>query len=189
MTTSLGETEPFVGELRAFPYNFCPAGWHVCDGTIFLIEDYGALYYILGNTFGGSLQDKNFAIPDLRGRTIVGGYIDGSVSYPLPGTKGGSEHVTLNIDEIPAHNHNVKVSSGPANSLLTANSVPYFADFNSGVVNSGEVDGYTLSINNHATLNSDSLLSYGGSQPHENRMPYLTINWCIAMTGFILPRD
>jgi microcystin-dependent protein len=168
-------SEPFIGELRLFPYNFAPRGWAFCNGQLIAISQNTALFSLLGTTYGGNGQ-TTFALPDLRGRVPVSaGQGPGLSSYSL-GQTGGTETVTLLQTQMPAHNHQVAVSNGGATASRPAGN--YLAAGGSYTTPS---DGNTLA--------PTAVTPSGGNQPHENTQPYLTLNWCIALEGIFPSRN
>ncbi len=168
-------SDPFVAEIRAFPFNFAPDGWAFCNGQLLGISQNTALFSLLGTTYGGDGK-SNFALPNLQGCVpIHPGQGPGLSLYDL-GDDGGSEYVTLLQSTIPSHNHLVQASqenggtSEPANNMLAAANayVPYDS---------------TLT-----QLAQTAAAPAGGDQPHSNLMPYLTLNFCIALQGEYPPR-
>ena len=159
--------DPYLGEIRIFaPMSISiDAGWHLCDGSWLKISEYDALYTLLGTTFGGD-GVTYFALPDLRGRVPV--HQGGSL---IIGIMEGTETVMLSQRELPAHTHTVNSSkseplASPAGNLWgIASSDPYTAP--PGTV----------------TLNPASIASYGFGYAHENRIPYMVVNFIIALKG------
>lgn len=162
--------DPYLGQILLVPYNFAPAGWHFCDGTLLPISQYNALFALLGTTYGGNGQ-STFALPDLRGRVPVGsGQGTGLQSYTL-GEQGGQETVTLIQSEMPMHTHLVTASVGSGADIPTDNFIG---------------GGAGVSIFDSAanvTMNPMMVSAAGGSQAHENRAPYQALNYIIALTG------
>lgn len=164
--------EPFVGEIRYFAFGFAPRGWIFCNGQVLPIQQNQALFALLGTTFGGN-GTTNFAVPDLRGRLAQGF----NSSFPL-GNVTGQSSVTLSINEMPGHTHRPNCNDAPATSASPAGNVwaresqgfPTYASTPSGLMAAG-ASGVA-----------------GASQPHENRMPFLTLNACIAVVGIFPPR-
>jgi microcystin-dependent protein len=175
--------DPFVAEIRIFPFNFAPKGWAFCDGQVMPISQNTALFSLLGTTYGGDGR-TTFALPDLQGRsTLQPGQGPGLSLHDL-GESAGSETVTLLQSEIPAHTHlaNAKVPGNladPGNATVWGNvgtqrPAPNF---------------YASSASSPATMNVAALQVAGGSVPHNNLMPYLTLNFCIALQGVFPPRS
>jgi microcystin-dependent protein len=171
-------SEPFLGMIIIVPYNFAPRGWAFCAGQLLAISQNTALFSLLGTTFGGNGQ-TNFALPDLRSRVPVGaGQSPGNSNYQL-GEVGGVETVTLNTLEIPPHTHPVGASSNDPNSNRAVNA----ALASSNIYDGAGPDGRTV-------MNPNMIPPSGGSgQPHENRPPYLGLNYCIAMEGIYPSRN
>ncbi|MCP9763286.1 phage tail protein [Lacihabitans soyangensis] len=164
--------QPYVGEIRMFAGNFAPAGWAFCDGSLLPISEYETLFQLIGTTYGGDGQ-QTYAVPDMRGRLPVHmGQGPGIGSNYIIGQTGGSESVTLTNNQIPAHNHLMLVSGTAAsasspqgNSLANATANLYLRDTPSD------------------TMNAASINNTGGSQPHENMMPYLCVSFIISLFG------
>jgi microcystin-dependent protein len=170
-------SDPYLGELCLFPYNFAPRGWAFCSGQTLSIAQNQALFSLLGTTYGGNGQ-TTFALPDLRGRApISAGQGPGLGSYSL-GEVGGVEAVTLGVGQLPAHNHGVNASSS-ATSKNPNNAVPGYT--------SGGSSYDTGSPNEQ--MAASMIGNTGGSQPHENRPPYLAMSWCIALEGIFPSRN
>ena len=155
-----------MGELRLFPHNSIPKGWAACNGQFLPINQNQPLFSLLGTTFGGNGQ-TTFALPDLRGRAAMS-FGQGHVL----GEAGGTNAVTINIQQLPAHTHTLSGSSSNGNSQAPSNNVL------ARTTNNIYLDPAALT-----TLHPQSVSNVGGSQPHENRQPYLKLNWCIALQG------
>ena len=162
-------SDAFLGEIRLFSFDFPPQGWAFCDGAFLPINQNQPLYSLLGPTFGGNGQ-VNFALPDLRGRTPI--HMGAGFSR---GTAGGEEAHTLSVAELPTHVHLVSAQNvtattpDPTNGLLSASS--------SAV---GAVYGAATQL---AAMGAAAVTVVGGSQPHTNMQPYLSLNFCIALQG------
>ena len=168
-------SEPFLGQIIIVGFNFAPRGWAQCNGQILPIAQNTALFSLLGTTYGGNGQ-TTFALPDLRSRVPIHvGQGPGLSSYDL-GQAAGTETVTLNINEIPAHNH-----------LLGANAEEGAASNPSGQVPAkGGIYG---AAPDGTLMNPTVITNTGGSQPHANIQPYLTLNFCIALEGIFPSRN
>jgi microcystin-dependent protein len=159
--------QPYVGELRLFAGNFAPAGWSFCEGQLLPISENETLFQLIGTTYGGDGQET-FALPDLRGRVPI----HQGNGFMLAET-GGAEEITLTVSQIAAHSHPVLATSGvggsssPDNNLLAT------------TVGNIYFPGPGIS----ATMNAGSVLPVGGSQPHENRQPFLCVNYIISLYG------
>ena len=165
------QTTPFIGQIMIVSFNFAPKGWAFCDGQILPISPNAALFALLGTYYGGD-GTQTFALPDLRGRVPIGmGQGTGLSSRPL-GQAGGEEQVTLDITQIPSHTHVPMGAASVANSGSPAGN--YWAMPRVLLYSAGTPD---------APMNAAALGSTGGSQPHENRKPFLVLNYVIALQG------
>ena len=166
--------EYYIGTISIFPYNFIPKDWHACDGTVLQINQYQALYSLLGPQFGGDGK-TTFALPDLRGRALVGTGISpvSQATYTV-GTKGGAETVALTNAQLPMHTHNFNVNTSAGTS----------AEPNDVLAKPTNIKAYAASTN-PVTINSGSILPLVGPTPapHTNLQPFLTLSFCIYMTG------
>lgn len=178
--------DPYVGEIRMVGFNFAPQGWALCSGQLLPIAQYTALFSLLGTYYGGN-GVTTFALPDLRGRVPVNqGQGPGLSSYVI-GQTGGVEGVTLMAPNMPAHNHSVNINNQSATQTDPTNGII-------SVVNDGggrEAKSYPAYTKNGptGTMSSQAIGVAGGSQPHENRQPFLTINFIIALNGIFPPRS
>ena len=158
-------SEPFLGEIKIISWNFPPKGWAFCNGQLLPINQNQALFSILGTTYGGDGR-VTFGLPNLQGRTPV--HVGNGISL---GELGGETSHTINISEMPAHNHVPVASSNNA-------SLP------SPVGNFWAPAGQVIySANPNAAMDPGDILPTGGSQPHENMSPYLVLNFIIALQG------
>ena len=170
--------DPFVAEIRIFPFNFPPKGWAFCDGQILPLSQNTALFSLLGTTYGGNGK-STFALPDLQGNAPMHPAQGPGLSLHDLGETGGSQAVTLLPPEIPAHNHSMRAdASDPAN-VKAVNPSATFAISQEGPI-------YQDAPNTN--LADQALAPTGGEQPHNNMMPYLTLNFCIALQGVFPPR-
>lgn len=171
--------DPFVAEIRLFPFNFSPRGWAWCDGQLMPLSQNTALFSLLGTTYGGNGK-SNFALPDLQGRAPMHPGQGPGLSLHDLGEIGGSEAVTLLESEIPSHNH----------TLSTVGGTPVSRD-PTGAVWAGNARSPMLAYANGAAdslMAPDSISEAGGNQPHNNMQPYLTMYFCIALQGVFPPR-
>jgi microcystin-dependent protein len=178
-------SSPFVAEIRIFACNFAPMGWAQCNGQLLPISQNTALFSLLGTTYGGDGK-STFALPNFEGTVPIGqGQGSGLSQYSL-GQEGGSDTVTLLTSEMPAHNHFLNADAGTATTSTPGSRLYMKAQaVNQGVTSL--VALYTTAAPN--TQLSFSALSVAGSSfPHNNMMPYLTLNFCIAMQGVFPPR-
>ena len=163
--------QPYVGEIRMFGGNFAPAGWMFCEGSLLPISENETLFQLIGTTYGGDGQ-STFGLPDLRGRVPVHmGQGPGLSSYVLAQT-GGVESVTLTTNQTPIHSHtpaasNTGGSDSPANNFWgnTATGKPYSA------------------APPAVQMNAGTITPTGGSQPHENMIPFLCVSYIISLFG------
>ena len=172
--------DPFVAEMRFFPFNFAPKGWAWCDGQLLPLSQNTALFSLLGTTYGGNGK-SNFALPDLQGRAPMHPGQGPGLSLHDLGETGGSETVSLLESEIPSHSHSLNAVPNPA---LLATPGPTVS-----MARSRNVTAYIAASSQNLTSMSDQTLApAGGDQPHNNMQPYLTIYCCIALQGVFPPR-
>jgi microcystin-dependent protein len=159
-------SEPFLSEIKLVSFNFPPKGWALCNGQFLPINQNQALFALLGTTYGGNGQ-TTFALPNLRGRVPI----HMGNGHTL-GEAAGSTSVTVNIQQLPTHTHAMMGSgtagdtASPSNTVLASTPALIY--------------GPPVSL---TTLNPINVSSVGGSQPHNNMMPYLTLNFIIALQG------
>jgi microcystin-dependent protein len=159
-------SEPFLSEIKIVSFNFPPKGWALCNGQLLPINQNQALFALLGTTYGGNGQ-TNFALPNLRGRVPI--HFGGAHDL---GEAAGSTSVTVNIQQLPTHTHAMMASQTTGDTPSSSNTVL--------------AETPTLIYNDPAaltTLNPLNVTSVGGSQPHNNMMPYLVLNFIIALQG------
>jgi microcystin-dependent protein len=170
--------DPFIAEIRILPGNFAPRGWAACDGQLLPIAQNTALFSLLGTTYGGDGR-TNFALPDLQGRVPMHHGTGVGLTERAVGDYDGSETVTLQPVEIPAHNHIAQARAVPATDTSPQGRV---------LATSSE-DGFLPRGNRTLTpMHPESLLPAGGSQPHNNMQPYLALTFVIALEGIFPPR-
>lgn len=164
---------PYVGEIRLFAGNFGPDGWMICAGQTLPISEYDTLFQLIGTTYGGDGQET-FQLPDLQGRVPVhmGTGPDGT-TYQI-GEAAGVETVTLTGNQMPTHSHPMIVSGAPA-----IETVPLPGH----VLASTNEARYASSLVTPVQMNGQAVSPVGGSQPHENMMPFVTINFIISLYG------
>lgn len=174
--------DPFVAEIRIFAGNFAPKGWAFCDGQILPLSQNTALFSLLGTTYGGDGK-SNFALPDLQGRAPMFYGQGPGLSLHDIGETGGSETVTLLQTEIPSHSHQAKATT-------TAGTATNPTDGIWAVAGSRRAPTslYSTTAAAGTTMSAQALAPTGGSQPHNNMPPYLTMNFIIAMQGVFPPR-
>jgi microcystin-dependent protein len=172
-TSAFGQAQnPFLGQLALVPYDYAPVGWALCNGQVLPIAQNTALFSLIGTRFGGN-GVTTFALPDLRGRVpISSGQAPGLSNYPL-GAVGGLEQVALSEAQMPAHTHEALCDTTVATTDRPANMIP--------ARNAAAAPQYGAVAN--AAMDGAAIAPAGGGQPHENRQPYLTLNWIIATQG------
>jgi microcystin-dependent protein len=173
--------DPFVAEIRVFPFNFAPKGWAFCDGQLLPLSQNTALFSLLGTTYGGDGK-SNFALPDLQGRASMHPGQGPGLSLHDLGEEGGSQTVTLLQSEMPAHTHSVNAANFPGD-IQAAN--PAAPD---ALARSTGGNAYQSATGNLVQMNPAGLPPAGGDQPHNNMQPYLTLNFNIALQGVFPPR-
>lgn len=165
-------SEPFVGEIRMFAGNFAPRGWAFCDGELLAVSQNDALFSLLGTIYGGD-GSTTFGLPDIRGRIPIHAGLGPGLSERRLGSKGGAEEVTLTINQLPPHSHDLRASSDSA-----AQPNPQ-----------GEVLSETLTDRVYSDRGADvnmastAITDTGGSRSHTNLMPYLCVHFIIALFG------
>jgi microcystin-dependent protein len=169
---------PYIGEIRMFSFGArgAPNGWQACDGSLLSIAEYDAFYALIGTTYGGDGQ-VTFGVPDLRGRLPIHQGTGPGLSTYVIGQKAGSETVTVLQTQMPAHTHTMAATSAAATAVTPGTALL-----------PGAVSGDTFYVNNiagnvAAPMSAQMLTVAGGSQPHENTMPTLTVQYCIATQG------
>jgi microcystin-dependent protein len=165
-------SQPYVGEIRIFAGSFAPAGWMDCDGTPLPIAENDVLFQVIGTTYGGDGQ-TTFNLPDLRGRVPVHQGQGAATSNYTIGQADGVEQVTLTTQQIPSHSHAMLASTSPGANNSTGGNI---------IAASPTVRMYVLDIPDKA-LAATAVGPDGGSQPHENLMPYITIRYIISLYG------
>jgi microcystin-dependent protein len=172
-------SDPFVAEIRIFPFNFAPKGWAFCDGQLLPISQNTALFSLLGTTYGGDGK-STFALPDMQGNAPMQPGQGQGLSLRDLGEISGVESVTLLVSEIPLHTHTLNAAAGdPAESnVATGNAL----------ARSKNGNAYTSTINPLTMMAFQALPPAGGGLPHNNMQPYLTLNFCIAMQGIFPQR-
>lgn len=170
--------EPFVGEIRMFAGTFAPQGWAFCDGQLLPISQYDALFSLYGTLYGGDGR-TTFGLPDLRGRVPLHMGSGSGLSPRSIGSKGGAESVTLTPAQLPAHTHQLRASGDVAGSSGAQNNL---------LARSSNIDLYSGDAPDGA-LAPAAIGSAGGSQSHTNMMPYLGINFIVALFGIYPSRS
>jgi microcystin-dependent protein len=170
--------DPFIAEIRIFPFNFAPRGWASCDGQVLPISQNTALFALLGVTYGGDGK-STFGLPDLRGNAPMHPGQGPGLSARTLGEEGGNEAVTVPTSEMPGHGHRMR---GAAQDPALAKAVNPDASWS--LTQGGGV--YQTSAD--AQLAAEAVGPAGGSAPHNNMQPYLTLAFTIALQGIFPPR-
>jgi microcystin-dependent protein len=168
-------SNPFVAEVRAFPFNFAPKGWAMCAGQLLPLSQNTALFSLLGTFYGGDGK-SNFGLPNMQGNhCLSSGQGPGLSIYDI-GEAGGSDTVTVLVSEMASHNHNLMAvgrtapnSGAPVNAALCEDAAA--------------TKMYTTVTTPIVQINQNAIVVQGGGLPHNNMMPYLTLNFCIALQG------
>ncbi|MBA4174598.1 MAG: phage tail protein [Hyphomicrobium sp.] len=177
--------EPFIGEIRLLAFDFNPRGWALCNGALLPIQQNTALFSLLGVNFGGDGK-TNFGLPDLRGRAAIGAGTPPGRTQQNVGQTGGAPAVTLTTDQIPAHNH--ALSSGTLTPPNPAQNVaPPSSQAMLGLSAPNNI--YIDPVAPDTAMIASSISPSGGGQPHENRQPFLAMNFCIATQGVFPARN
>jgi len=163
-------SSPYLGQLMLTSFNFAPNGWAQCSGQTMSIQQYSALFALLGTVFGGN-GVTTFMLPNLQGRTPVG--VGNGIGY---GEMGGEAAHLLTSNEVPGHTHTIQAAGGANTTTAGGNLV------------AGGGTAVFVAASSLVALNAGTLAKFGSSVPHENRQPYLVMNWCIALSGIFPSR-
>ena len=169
--------DPFVAEIRILPFNFAPKGWAHCNGQLLPLSQNTALFSLVGTFYGGDGK-STFALPDLRGASPLQHGSGPGLSERFIGEVGGAPTVSLLQSEMPVHTHLVIASSEDVNTGNPIGAMPAAAEATGMYRADGE-----------ARLAASALAAAGGSQPHNNRQPYLAVTFIIALQGIFPPRS
>ncbi|MGQ3241374.1 MAG: phage tail protein [Shinella sp.] len=167
---------PYLGEIRMFGFARVPVGWHSCDGGLLSIAEYDALYNLLGTTYGGDGQ-TTFGVPDLRGRLPMHWGTGQGLSPHVAGELSGTESVTLITNQIPQHTHTFFATTTTAD-IKTIETTAELGALGGDTLYATDVTGLTI-----FNMSSSSTKVAGNTQPHDNLMPTLTVQFCIAVYG------
>jgi microcystin-dependent protein len=160
-------SEPFLSEIKIMSFGFPPKGWALCNGQLLPINQNQALFSLLGTTYGGDGR-VNFGLPDLQARTPI--HMGGGHTL---GERGGEQNHTVSISELPTHVHNAMATSTNGGVIIPTGNL----------LAGGTPQLYHVPDNNLTAMNAGTLANIGGSQPHPNMQPYLTLSFCIALQG------
>lgn len=175
--------EPFIGQIQCFGFNFAPQGWAFCNGQVLPISQYAALFSLLGTTYGGN-GTTTFAVPNLQGRAPIHFGQGPGLSNYLMGTVTGAEKVTIQANQMPAHNHTLGVSTEPGSSKSPVGKV------SAAVVIAGSesaVNAYGSLMNGVASAQAIGMA--GNNAPVSVMQPVLAMNYCIALEGIYPSRE
>jgi microcystin-dependent protein len=176
-------TQPFIGQIQPYAFNFAPKNWALCNGQIMSIAQNAALFSLLGTMYGGN-GTTTFGLPNLQSRVPMHvGTLNGEMF--VQGEMAGEENVTLMFSNLPAHNHSFNGTANQANDANPANGSA-LAQIHQA---SGLGDGYYAPDTAPQPLDPTSLSTTGGNQPHSNIQPYLAVNWCICLFGIFPSRS
>jgi microcystin-dependent protein len=183
-------SEPFLGQIQTFAFNFAPRGWMLCDGQLLAIQQNTALFSLIGTTYGGN-GTTTFALPDLRGRMMVHQGSGPGLPTVVMGESAGNTQQTLLISNMPAHNHMLNASTTAADGSTPANT---FLALANGADNLGnpltvQIYGPAPAAPANTTMNPGAIGMTGGSLPFSIMPPFLVINICIAVQGIFPSRN
>ncbi len=188
-------SEPFIGEIHTYAFNFPPRGWALCDGQLMQVSQHTALFSLVGTTYGGDGRNT-FGLPDLRGRAPVHMGTGPGLSPKDIGDRGGLEIVTLQVSQMPLHNHDASSSGFTARMLCNNGPATKDTPVNNTLAELDRSNQYTDQAPNAqmaaGTVQIDgavTIANNGGSQPHLNMPPYLTLNFSIALLGLFPSRS
>lgn len=172
-------SDPYIGEIRPFGFNFAPQGWAQCNGQLLSIAQNTALFSILGTTYGGDGR-TTFALPNLQAQAPLNFGQGPGLTERVLGESGGTPSVTLLQSELPTHSHSADADGSSAGVASPENAVW-------GAGGRGRPPAYSTDTPNMA-MSPEALAPVGGSQPHNNLPPYQVVNFCIALQGIFPPR-
>jgi len=175
-------SDQYLAEIRTFACTFAPSGWALCQGQLLPIAQNSALFSLLGTNFGGDGR-STFGLPNLQGAVAVNQGQGPGLSPYIVGQSGGAASVTLNLAQTPSHTHAFAASTAAAAASSPAGNI-----FQTGHYEGGRIRAYSAKPPQTA-LSPTTITQSGGGQPHNNLMPYLTMNYCIALTGEFPPRS
>jgi microcystin-dependent protein len=175
--------DPFVAEIRIVPFNFAPTGWAFCDGQLLPISQNTALFSLLGTFYGGDGK-STFALPNLQGSAALHSGQGKGLSQRFLGEQGGTSTVTLLVSEMPAHTHVMNATTSPSTTTLPANNTSFGRSVGGSFYKANSPTVYGPLVQ----MAPQALPPAGGSLPHNNLQPYLTLNYIIALQGVFPPR-
>ncbi|MBL0013336.1 MAG: phage tail protein [Flavobacterium sp.] len=163
---------PFVGEIAAVGFNFAPIGWLKCDGSLVPISEYETLFNLIGTTYGGDGQ-VTFALPDYRGRTLIGVGQGPGLTNRIVGESAGSRTATLSTANLPAHTHSVGANTGAGTTSSPSNAV---------LANTGALDK-EFATSSNTSMGTTGSAGLATPNPIDISQPYLGINYIISVYG------
>ncbi|MDR3386535.1 MAG: tail fiber protein [Rudaea sp.] len=172
-------SQPFLGQIGIFAFNFAPTGWALCNGQTLPIQQNAALFSILGTTYGGN-GTTTFQLPNLQSRTPIAWGNGSGLTPRVIGQVGGEENHTLLLTELPVHTHTLQAASAAATTGLPAGNA---------LAVPASVPVYRAGATTTVTLNPASIGPNSGGQPHTNIQPYAVVNFCIALVGIFPSRN
>jgi microcystin-dependent protein len=179
-------SSPFVAEIRIFGFNFAPTGWAQCNGQLLPISQNTALFSLLGTFYGGDGK-STFALPNLQNSVAINQGQGPGLSLRDLGESGGEQAVTLPLTEMPSHNHSFVCTTANATTAASSGNQPA-RGFTGNLQGNVQAKMYSTVAPN-AQMSPNAIGITGSSQPHNNMMPYLTVNFCIALQGVFPPRS
>ena len=178
-TTVKAQAEPFIGQISIYAFNFAPRGWMPCDGRLLPIAQYQALFALIGTTYGGDGR-TTFALPDLRGRIVVGAGNGPGLTPRTIGEMSGTETNTLLISNLPPHNHSINAVSTEGNQNSPTENLP---------ADTKTLDKEYSNAAANTTMKTSMVGNTGNGTPVNNMQPYLSIGYYIATEGIFPSRD
>jgi microcystin-dependent protein len=176
-------SQAYLGEIRAFGFNFAPHGWMQCNGQTLSVTQYSDLFSIIGTIYGGN-GTTNFMLPNLQGQIPMHWGSGPSVPTTIPGQVQGQTQVALAANQIPQHTHSIFAASASAGAVKSA--IPTNTSFISEA--RGSFVYQVPPVTSNSPFSPKAISPNGGSQAHDNMQPYLALNFCIAVTGVFPPR-
>jgi microcystin-dependent protein len=167
--------EPFLGQLTLVGFTFAPVGWQFAAGQLLSIQQYSALFSLLGTYYGGN-GTSNFQLPNLQGNVAIGYGQGAGLSDYVIGETSGAQNVTLTSSTVPTHSHSIQTGGGTANLSSPQNNLIGDAKHASGNL-------FTAADSGPLNMAAQAVSTAGNNLPHNNMMPYLALNWIIAMSG------
>ncbi|MDE3177651.1 MAG: phage tail protein [Pseudomonadota bacterium] len=179
-------SDQFLAEIRIFPFNFAPTGWLQCNGQLLPISQYAALFSLIGTYYGGN-GTSNFQLPNLQGRAPVDQGAGPGLSIYNVGDSAGTPTIALTAAESGVHSHTLNADNEIATSPSPSNAIYMQGHWAVSSTSKGQIAAYSAQPPN-SNLNAGAIASAGSGQPHNNMMPYLAVNFCIAINGIFPSR-